>query len=93
MMSHGDIKGRALGDGSPMFMYACWKTSVQAAGFLAIIADGYPFTFGGVTMLEYSMLYPLNTPTRCAMKLDGMWKFRLDWDGCGDTWGLRGPWQ
>lgn len=29
-------------------------------------------------MLEYSMLYPVNTPTRTAVCLDGMWKFRLD---------------
>ena len=29
------------------------------------------------------MLYPLNTPTRTAMKLDGMWKFQLDWNDVG----------
>lgn len=34
-------------------------------------------------MLDYSMLYPLNTPTRTAMKLDGMWKFQLDWNDVG----------
>ena len=34
-------------------------------------------------MLGYSMLYPSNTPTRIAMRLDGMWKFHLDEEGCG----------
>ena len=29
-------------------------------------------------MLEYSMLYPENTETRTAAKLDGMWKFLID---------------
>ena len=29
-------------------------------------------------MLEYSMLYPVNTVSRRAVSLDGMWKFRLD---------------
>ena len=35
-------------------------------------------------MLEYSLLYPLNTLTRTAMRLDGMWKFQIDWDEKGD---------
>ena len=38
-------------------------------------------------MLEYSMLYPSNTPTRIAMRLDGMWKFHLDEEGCGSESG------
>ena len=36
-------------------------------------------------MLEYSMLYPENTETRTAIRLDGMWKFRIDWDGKGSS--------
>lgn len=40
-------------------------------------------------MLEHSLLYPLNTSTRSAMRLDGMWKFQIDWDGCGD----EGAWE
>ena len=35
-------------------------------------------------MLEYSLLYPLNTETRTALKLDGMWRFALDWKNEGD---------
>lgn len=35
-------------------------------------------------MLEYSLLYPLNTLTRTAMRLDGMWRFQIDWDEKGD---------
>lgn len=35
-------------------------------------------------MLEFSLLYPLNTLTRTAMRLDGMWKFQIDWDEKGD---------
>lgn len=35
-------------------------------------------------MLKYSLLYPLNTLTRTAMRLDGMWKFQIDWDEKGD---------
>ncbi len=35
-------------------------------------------------MLEYSLLYPLNTETRTALKLDGMWHFALDWKNEGD---------
>ena len=31
------------------------------------------------------MLYPENTPTRTAMKLDGMWKFCLDWESAGEA--------
>ncbi len=38
-------------------------------------------------MLEYSLLYPISTSTRCAMKLDGMWKFRIDFDGIGEKEG------
>lgn len=34
-------------------------------------------------MLEYSLLYPLNTLTRTSMRLDGMWKFQIDWDEKG----------
>lgn len=40
-------------------------------------------------MLEHSLLYPLNTSTRSAMRLDGMWKFQIDWDGSGD----EGDWE
>ena len=40
-------------------------------------------------MLEYSMLYPENTETRTAVKLDGMWKFRIDWDGKGSSEGWK----
>ena len=35
-------------------------------------------------MLEYSLLYPLNTLTRTSMRLDGMWRFQIDWDEKGD---------
>ena len=35
-------------------------------------------------MLEYSLRYPLNTETRTALKLDGMWRFALDWKNEGD---------
>ena len=35
-------------------------------------------------MLEFSLLYPLNTLTRTAMRLDGMWRFQIDWDEKGD---------
>ena len=35
-------------------------------------------------MLEHSLLYPLNTETRTALKLDGMWRFALDWKNEGD---------
>ena len=35
-------------------------------------------------MLEYSLLYPENTETRTAQKLDGMWRFALDWKNEGD---------
>ena len=38
-------------------------------------------------MLDYSLLYPMTTPTRCSMKLDGMWKFSLDWQGEGEKLG------
>ena len=38
-------------------------------------------------MLGYSMLYPENTPTRMAMRLDGMWKFHLDEEGRGNESG------
>lgn len=34
-------------------------------------------------MLEYSLLYPLNTLTRTSMRLDGMWRFQIDWDEKG----------
>lgn len=37
--------------------------------------------------MEHSLLYPLNTSTRSAMRLDGMWKFQIDWDGSGDEGG------
>jgi beta-glucuronidase len=39
-------------------------------------------------MLEYSVLYPVNTVSRQAVSLDGMWKFKIDWDGAGreETW-------
>ena len=39
-------------------------------------------------MLEYSVLYPVNTMSRQAVSLDGMWKFKIDWDGAGreETW-------
>ena len=40
-------------------------------------------------MLEHSLLYPLNTSTRSALRLDGMWKFQIDWDGCAD----EGDWE
>ena len=36
-------------------------------------------------MLDYSLLYPMTTPTRCSMKLDGMWKFSLDWQEEGEN--------
>lgn len=39
--------------------------------------------------MEHSLLYPLNTSTRSAMRLDGMWKFQIDWDGSGD----EGDWE
>lgn len=35
-------------------------------------------------MLEFSLLYPLNTLTRTSMRLDGMWRFQIDWDEKGD---------
>ena len=35
-------------------------------------------------MLEHSLLYPLNTLTRTSMRLDGMWRFQIDWDEKGD---------
>ncbi len=38
-------------------------------------------------MLEHSLLYPLNTETRTALKLDGMWRFTLDWKSEGDEKG------
>ena len=38
-------------------------------------------------MLDYSLLYPMTTPTRCSMKLDGMWKFSLDWQEEGEKLG------
>ena len=39
-------------------------------------------------MLEYSLLYPENTETRTAQKLDGMWRFAIDWNGEGkeESW-------
>ena len=40
-------------------------------------------------MLEYSMLYPETTETRAAMKLDGMWKFAIDWNSEGDENGWK----
>lgn len=40
-------------------------------------------------MLEYSVLYPVNTISRQAVSLDGMWKFKIDWDGAG----RREGWQ
>ena len=40
-------------------------------------------------MLEYSMLYPETTETRTAMKLDGMWKFAIDWNSEGDENGWK----
>ena len=46
-------------------------------------------------MINYSMLYPRNTKTRRAVSLDGMWKFKFDWDSTGlkDDWinGLPTP--
>ena len=40
-------------------------------------------------MLEHSLLYPLNTETRTALKLDGMWRFALDWNSEGDEKGWK----
>jgi len=39
-------------------------------------------------MLQYSMLYPQNSITRRMQSLDGMWKFKIDWDtaGMGENW-------
>ena len=34
-------------------------------------------------MLEYSVLYPVNTVSRQVLGLDGMWKFKIDWEGEG----------
>ena len=34
-------------------------------------------------MLEYSVLYPVNTVSRQVLGLDGMWKFKIDWDSEG----------
>ena len=31
-------------------------------------------------MLEYSVLYPVNTVSRQVLSLDGMWRFKIDWD-------------
>ena len=42
----------------------------------------------GGLMLDYSLLYPLNTTTRFSMKLDGMWKFAIDFDSVG----MEGNW-
>ncbi len=36
-------------------------------------------------MLEYSLLYPENSETRLAQKLDGMWRFAIDWNGEGGS--------
>ena len=40
-------------------------------------------------MAEHSLLYPINAPERTSIKLDGMWRFRIDWDSCGE----REGWQ
>ena len=45
-------------------------------------------------MLEYSVLYPVNTVSRQVLSLDGMWRFKIDWDSAGreEKWqeGLSG---
>ena len=45
-------------------------------------------------MLEYSVLYPVNTVSRQVLSLDGMWRFKIDWDSAGreERWqeGLSG---
>lgn len=38
-------------------------------------------------MLENSMLYPKASSTRRVYSLDGMWKFRIDWNGDGEQRG------
>ena len=40
-------------------------------------------------MLEYSMLHPQDNATRTAIRLDGMWRFRIDFEGKG----LEEGWQ
>ena len=30
-------------------------------------------------------LYPRATATREAVSLDGIWNFKIDWDGCGES--------
>ena len=46
-------------------------------------------------MLEYSMLYPMTTRTRTSIKLDGMWKFAIDWkeEGAEAGWAKGIPGQ
>lgn len=34
-------------------------------------------------MLQYSMLYPQDSATRRRQSLDGMWKFKIDWETVG----------
>ena len=40
-------------------------------------------------MLEHSLLYPESTATRTAVRLDGMWRFAIDWNGEGDAAGWK----
>ena len=40
-------------------------------------------------MLGYSMLHPQDNATRTAIRLDGMWRFRIDFEGNG----LEEGWQ
>lgn len=39
-------------------------------------------------MLDYSVLFPVNTAARSAVSLDGMWKFSFDKEGkgCSENW-------